>query len=100
MVPICDQGKKIKEDTCQLFQAKVDHIIMRLICVCGLIPNLIDSAEWKELMHVLNGNYKPTSGDTFADKHIPCEANYVHEKQIKILCRIDNLTLTFDGNTA
>src|ERR1700676_2798888 len=56
MVPIHDQGKKIKEDARQLFQAKVDHIIMRLICVHGLIPNLIDSAEWKELMHVLNGN--------------------------------------------
>jgi len=99
MVPIRDQGKKIKEDAHQLFQAKVDHIIMRLICVRGLIPNLIDSTEWKELMHVLNGNYKPTSGDTFADKHIPREANYVREKQIEILRRIDNLTLTFDGNT-
>jgi hypothetical protein len=42
------------------FQNSVDHIIMRLICVRGLVPNLIDSPEWKELMNKLNGIYKPS----------------------------------------
>jgi hypothetical protein len=72
---------------------------MRLICVRGLIPNLLDQPEWKELMHLLNGDYTPTSGDTFADKHIPHEANFVRKKQIEILRDTNNLTLTFDGNT-
>lgn len=50
-------------------------------------------------MNLLNGSYEPTAVDTFAKKHIPCEAVYIHQQQTKILCTIDNLTLTFDGNT-
>lgn len=67
-------GKKAKDELLKLFQARVDHVIMRLICVRGLVPNLIDSPEWKELMTLLNGSYHPTSGDLFHDKIIPREA--------------------------
>jgi hypothetical protein len=94
-----ETGKKVKEEQRKLFQSKVDHIIMRLICVRGLIPNLIDSPEWKELMGVLNSIYHPTSADIFADKHIPREAVYIRQQQIDNLRSINNLTLTFDGNT-
>jgi hypothetical protein len=72
---------------------------MQLICARGLVPNIMDSDEWKELMNLLNGAYKPTSADTFATKHILREAVYVGQKQNDILCTIDNITLTFDGNT-
>ena len=92
-------GKKEKEEQRNLFQSKVDHVIMRLICACGLIPHIVDSSEWKELMQLLNGMYHPTSSQTFADKHIPREVVFIREKQIKILHKVDNLTLTFDGNT-
>ena len=92
-------GQKAKEEQCKLFQAKVDHVIMKLICIWGLVPHIIDSGEWKELMYLLNGAYEPTSADVFAKKHIPREAVYVHQQQAKILSTIDNLTLTFDGNT-
>ena len=91
--------RKEKEGHRKIFQMKVDHIIMRLICACSLVPHIIDSPEWKELMGLLNGSYHPTSADIFADKHIPCEAVFVREKQINILRNIQNLTLTFDGNT-
>ncbi|KAG0700235.1 ribonuclease H-like domain-containing protein, partial [Suillus ampliporus] len=94
-----ETGKKAKEEQHKLYQSKVDHIIMRLICVRGLVPNVIDSLEWKELMNVLNPIYHPTSGDIFADKHIPREAVYVRTQQINTLRSINNLTLTFDGNT-
>jgi hypothetical protein len=94
-----ETGKKVKEEQRKLFQSKVDHIIMRLICVRGLVPNLIDSPEWKELMGVLNSIYHPTSADIFADKHIPREAVYIRKQQIDNLRSINNLTLTFDGNT-
>jgi hypothetical protein len=94
-----ETGKKVKEEARQLFQDKVDHVIMRLICVRGLVPHVIDSPEWKELMGLLNGSYHATSATAFADKHIPREAVYVRERQIKILHTINNLTLTFDGNT-
>ena len=35
--------RKKKEETRKAFQLKVDHIVMRLICICGLVPNIIDS---------------------------------------------------------
>lgn len=72
---------------------------MRLICVRGLVPNVIDSPEWKELMHKLNGQYKPSSSDMFRDNYIPKEASLVRRKQLDILKREENLTLTFDGTT-
>lgn len=59
-------GQKAKEEQRRLYQAKVDHIIMKLMCVWGLVPHVIDSDEWKELMHLLNGAYEPTSADVFA----------------------------------
>jgi hypothetical protein len=89
-----ETGKKVKEEQWKLFQSKVDHIIMHLICVWGLIPNLIDSPEWKELMGVLNSIYHPMSADIFADKHIPHEAVYIHKQQIDNLHSINNLKLT------
>jgi hypothetical protein len=92
-------GQKAEDEELRLYQARVDHVIMRLICVRGLVPNIVDSDEWKELMLILNSTYRPTSADTFANKHIPREAVFVCQKQIEILHTIDNLTLTFDGNT-
>ena len=50
-------------------------------------------------MYLLNGAYEPTSTDVCAKKHIPYEAVYVRQQQAEILSAIDNLTLTFDGNT-
>jgi hypothetical protein len=99
MADLRETGKRVKEEACQLFQDKVDHVIMCLICVRGLVPHVIESPEWKELMGLLSDSYHPTSATTFADKHIPREAVYVREKQIKALRMINNLTLTFDGNT-
>ncbi|KAK7041309.1 ribonuclease H-like domain-containing protein [Favolaschia claudopus] len=82
-----------------LFQKKVDLIIVRLICVRGLVPNLLDSDEWKELMGLLNPNYHPTGATVFTQKLIPQEAVFVREKQIKLLRECDNLVLTFDGTS-
>jgi hypothetical protein len=99
MADLQETGKRVKEEARQLFQDKVDHVIMHLICVRGLVPHVIEFLKWKELMGLLSDSYHSTSATTFADKHIPCEAVYVREKQIKALHMINNLTLTFDGNT-
>jgi hypothetical protein len=61
----------------------VDHVIIWLICVRGLVPNVLDSPEWKELMDLLNLDYHPTSATSFADVHIPCEGVFVCGEQIK-----------------
>ena len=72
---------------------------MQLICVHGLVPNVLDSPEWKELMNKLNGTYKPSSSDAFHDSFIPQEAVFVQNKQIELLKGEEDLTLTFDGTT-
>jgi len=92
-------SKKAKDAQLSEFQDNVNHVIMQLICVRGLVPNIIDTPEWKELLALLNINYHPTSRDTFTNKHIPREAVFVREKQIEILKELDDLTLTFDGTT-
>ena len=49
-----DVGKRNKDEQLKLYQAKVDHIILWLICVYSLVLNIIYSSEWMELMHLLN----------------------------------------------
>jgi hypothetical protein len=80
-----------------VFKKRIDHIIMRLICVCGLVPNILDSPEWKELVTTLNGSYSPTSASTFQDKYIPQEAAHIQKRQLECLCNEQNITITFDG---
>lgn len=80
-------------------QLKIDFCIMKLICVCGLVPNLLDTDEWKEFMAVTNPKYKWTPSDTFERKYIPQEAQRVRDKVKGILKKERNLTLTFDGNS-
>jgi hypothetical protein len=99
LAPLRVAGQKARADDIKKFQNSVDHIIMRLICVRGLVPNILDSPEWKELMQKLSGIYKPSSSDLFRDTFIPREAVFVQSKQIEILKAEQDLTLTFDGTT-
>ena len=78
---------------------KVNFIIVKLICVNGLVPRILDSEEWEELMNALNPKYKVTGSDKFKRQYIPNEAQHVRKKVLEILCRSKNLTLSFDGNT-
>ncbi|KAF8817235.1 hypothetical protein BYT27DRAFT_7075277 [Phlegmacium glaucopus] len=99
LTPLHVAGKKAKAEETKKFQNSVDHIIMRLICVRGLVPNVLNSPEWKELMNKLNSTYKPKSSDAFRDSFIPQEAVFVQSKQIELLKAEEDLTLTFDGTT-
>jgi hypothetical protein len=99
LAPLRVAGKKANAEETKKYQNSVDHIIMRLICVRGLVPNVLDSPEWKELMNKLNGTYKPSSSDAFRDRFIPQEAVFVQSKQIELLKAEEDLTLTFDGTT-
>jgi hypothetical protein len=92
-------GKAKKREEQEQMQQSTDHIIMQLICVCGLVPNILDSPEWKELMHTLNPNYNPMSAEKFSNKIIPKEAAFVRQEQLKTLWKSENIMITFDGNS-
>lgn len=56
------EGGKAKErEERETMQQAADRLIMQLICRRGLDPDVLDSPEWKELMHFLNPNYNPMS---------------------------------------
>ncbi len=92
-------GQKRKAEAQERLQIDVDLLIVRLICTCGLVPNILDSPEWKELMHKLNAGYHATSRSVFEDKLIPAQAAWVRKKDIETLSKEDSLTLTFDGTS-
>jgi len=83
----------------KLLRDKVDHCIMKLICVNGLVPNILDSENWRELMGLLNHRYKVTSAAEFSEKIIPNEAAHVRKLMMERLQKENNLTLSFDGNS-
>lgn len=87
---------KRKEEKAAM-QAQADHAIMRLICVRGLVPNILDTPEWKELMKALNPAYGPTPSHKFTQDLIPKEASFVRAKQLEELRAQNNITITFDG---
>jgi hypothetical protein len=69
-VDVTATGKKV-------MQEKIDHSIMKLICVNGLVPNFLDSKNWAELMLLLNHRYKVTCAEEFTTKIIPNKAAHV-----------------------
>jgi hypothetical protein len=80
-------------------QTKLDHCIMKLICVAGLVPHILNSSEWKEFMAITNAKYQVTSSNKFKGDIIPRESVYVRKQVLQILQGQKNLTLTFDGNS-
>ncbi|KAL0564676.1 hypothetical protein V5O48_017368 [Marasmius crinis-equi] len=77
---------------------KIDFLILKLICVTGICPSVVDWDEWKDMWAIGNPRYKPTGSTTFTDKYISQESSQVHKQTVKILRGYENNTLTFDGN--
>jgi len=93
-------GQKVKEERGKRFNVEVNHALVQLICVCGLVPNILDSPQWEHFVTTLGGGrYKRAGSDEFRNKFIPQEAVYVRDLQLKLLKSEENLTLTFDGTT-
>ncbi|OBZ75404.1 hypothetical protein A0H81_04594 [Grifola frondosa] len=76
---------------------RLDHAILKFLCVHGIAPHVVDSLEWKEIYEIANSRYHPVSSTTLADAQIPQEAEYVRSIQVKYLCTKINLTISYDG---
>ncbi|KAE9389124.1 hypothetical protein BT96DRAFT_1025171 [Gymnopus androsaceus JB14] len=92
-----DKGKKKDKVAREELQLRVDQLILRLICVRGLVPEILGYPEWHELLKTLNAKIDVSTPDKFRSDYIPKEAVFVREKQIKLLSGIENLTCSFDG---
>ncbi|THU80342.1 hypothetical protein K435DRAFT_874483 [Dendrothele bispora CBS 962.96] len=52
----------------------------------NLVPNILDTDEWKEFMSIANPKYKVTSSSSFADNHMPKEAARIHKEMTFLFC--------------
>lgn len=91
------KAAKKKSDANEKLQQDVDHLIMRLICVRGLVPHIIDTPEWKELLTKLNPDIHMTSSSMFVDNLIPKEAIFICSGQEKRIKQSPYSTISFDG---
>ena len=81
-------------------RSKLNHLVLKLICVRGLVPDLIDSTEWREfVLEATKGRYESASSTTFLTSYIPSEASHIRKLQYQRLQTLRNLTITFDGGT-
>ena len=81
-------------------KAKLNHLVLKLICVRGLVPDLVDSPEWREfVLEATKGRYESASSTTFLTSYIPSEASHIRKLQYQRLQTLRNLTITFDGGT-
>ena len=51
------------------------------------------------MMNTANPHYNLVSGDTFQENYIPAEAALLCKKQVELLQKSNNLTITFDGGS-
>ncbi|KAI6095939.1 hypothetical protein F5141DRAFT_1067972 [Pisolithus sp. B1] len=72
------EGRKKQKET-------GDYHIMKFIVCCGIPPTVVDSAEWKEMVAVLNPHYQPPSSTTLTEKLIVNEAAKITAAINKIL---------------
>ncbi|KAL0566773.1 hypothetical protein V5O48_015229 [Marasmius crinis-equi] len=93
-----EEGKKEAKQHGDLYDRQVNKIIMHLVTVSRLVPNLLNSGEWKELMYKLNPNYKVASVEDLSIM-ITKEAEYIREQQLKQLKKDNHVTVTFDGTS-
>lgn len=78
---------------------KVNHKILKLICVRGLVPSVVDASEFHDFTSSLNPRYTPPASTTFTTTLTPAEAAHVRKLQIDALQKERNLTLSYDGRT-
>ncbi|KAJ7217711.1 ribonuclease H-like domain-containing protein [Mycena pura] len=74
----------------------VRHWIMRLICQCGMVPDMLERDEWNAFMKHMNPTYQPISKRDMTNI-ISKEATLVDELTVKALTKHQDNTITFDG---
>ncbi|KAJ7662395.1 ribonuclease H-like domain-containing protein [Mycena rosella] len=94
-----DAGRKRTKEEQKAWQNTADHLLMMLICKCGLVPNVLDSKDWVTFVTHLNPAYDATGSKKFAKEYIPQEAALVQQKTTLVLQQSRDLTYTTDGTS-
>ncbi|OJA15131.1 hypothetical protein AZE42_12680, partial [Rhizopogon vesiculosus] len=96
------QGGKLPVNTYvgegrKLLKENGDYAVMKFVVCCGVPPTVVDSAEWKELMAILNPNYRSPSSSTLTSRLIIDEAAKISMAIEEYLGVSRHLTITYDG---
>lgn len=78
---------------------QLDLDVLTIIVISGVPPSIIDLPAWKNMWLHAVPNYTPTSATRLVDYLLPRECSRVRTIQQSQLRKLDNLTLTFDGNS-
>lgn len=90
-------GRQKRSERLAQMQEDVDFATMKLICVRGIVPSVVDSPEWKERDKWLSPEYRSTSSSIFVERFIPQEAAHVRKMMMQRLSTEDYITISFDG---
>ena len=95
---LLDFTKQGREDR----QTVAEHHLIELICVRGLVPEVLGSQEWKDYENFMkeggpNCYVKTPSPLHFLTSLIPVEAAWVRKKVSQVIASERFLTLSFDG---
>ncbi|KAL1675191.1 hypothetical protein EV122DRAFT_254065, partial [Schizophyllum commune] len=94
-----EDGKKRVKGAHDRWALQINHTILKLIAVRGLVPHILDSDEWHELMDLLSGGaYHPPASTDFA-VWMGTEARLVEKMTRERLKESYDLVLTFDGTS-
>ena len=85
-------AKKLKD-------LKSNQAVLEFICALGLAPTIVNTNEWKTVVHSFDTSANTYSSTKFADTCIPAKAIHVTDEAIAHLKKLNNLTISFDGGT-
>jgi hypothetical protein len=78
---------------------QLDLDVLTFIVISWVPPSIIDLPAWKNMWLHAVPHYTPTSATRLVDYLLPRECSHVWTIQLSQLRKLDNLTLTFDGNS-
>jgi len=78
---------------------RINQAVLNFICSTAIPPTIVDTIEWKSLINILDSSVTTYSSTSFVDTFIPSKAARITEEDIKMLTKIKNLTISYDGGT-
>ena len=78
---------------------KINQAVLNLICGTGIPPTIVDTDEWKNVMSTIDNSVVTYGSTSFVDTYIPGEAARITEEKIRMLSKLKNLTISYDGGT-
>jgi len=85
-------GQKEKQD-------KLNHAILRLVCMASLLLTILDYSEWTEIISIMNPSLHSVCSTTLSGAQIPLKASFILKCSYEKLRSSTNLTISYDGGT-